>query len=130
MMSPRLHRWSFWSLLAVVAGAAVIVAAPSGAQAPTRPGEMTQARVWVENRGRAETIPVAIQNDAVPVRVDPANPLISARARQSWEYRSVALPADGDPARALERAGADGWEAVAVLPSAAGGATALLKRPR
>ncbi len=129
-MSPRLPSLSFWSLLAVAAGTAVIVAAQSQAQAPSRPGEMTQARVWVENRSRAEAVPVLIQNDAVPVRVDPANPLIAARARQAWEYRSVPLPADADPARALERAGTEGWEAVAVLPSSNGGATALLKRPR
>jgi len=126
MMSPRLMSLSFWSLLAVAAGTAVLVAA----QAPTRPGEMTQARVWVENRGRTEAVPVLVQNDAVSVRVDPANPIIAARARQAWEYRSVPLPADADPARALERAGADGWEAVSVVPSAAGGSTILLKRPR
>src|ERR1700736_4902649 len=59
------------SLCALFAGASVMVAAPHGADARVehdvqdRPGIPTQARVWIENRGSGESVPVTIQ-DAAP----------------------------------------------------------------
>ena len=51
--------------LAAVAMTAIVLAR---GQATTRPGDPTQARVWVENRNRTE---------AIPVRLDFKRPLSS-----------------------------------------------------
>jgi hypothetical protein len=56
----------------------------------------------------------------------------------AWEYRIVALPAFEPPTRApgvsasaeaLNREGADGWEAVGMTSLADGSVAVLLKRP-
>ena len=121
------HRWkstSLWLLFAV-AGSAAYVAAQSTA----RPGDPTEARVWVENRLPNEAVPVLVErtNGTVDVHlssIDQSVVLAARSARQRWEYRVVGF----DPA-ALELAGNDGWEAVGLVPSS-GAASILLKRPR
>jgi hypothetical protein len=120
---------------AVAACAACFVSAAAlviRAQSTPRPGEPTLARVWVENRAPGETIPVAIQSTAAPLRVqfDPATVLLTNAGRQTWEYRSIPLASGAEPARALAAVGAEGWEAVGVLQSGPAGTTVLLKRPR
>src|SRR5689334_1523435 len=109
----------------VAAGGAAFVAAQSTA----RPGDPTQARVWIENRTPNEAVPVTIERfgstPSVHVSSVDNSVVLSARSvRQRWEYRVAAL----DPT-ALEAAGNDGWEAVGTVPSS-GGASVLLKRPR
>jgi hypothetical protein len=118
-------------LFVILACAAGAVALGARGQTP-RPGDMTQARVWVENRQPNETIPVAIQTVAVPVRVqlDPSAVVLTKTAAQGWEYRSIPLASDADPARSLLLVGNEGWEAVGVLQSGPAGVTVLLKRPR
>jgi hypothetical protein len=122
--------------LALAGAAAVVVA-----QAPSRPGEMTQSRVWVQNRSN-EAVPVTVET---PVTVkEPATPWrvqidqsgaflksVPTRAtRQEWEYRSVPIASDADPASAFQSIGAEQWEAVGILQSGPSGATVLFKRPR
>jgi len=128
-MTPRTKSLLFWSLLVVTAGAVALVA-----QVPSRPGEMTQARVWVENRSSSEAVPVVVERMVEPrvhvVAVEPSVTLPTRAVRQGWEYRSIALGARAEPAADLERAGSEGWEAVGVLQSGPAGTTVLLKRPR
>ena len=119
------------TLVAVVlaaAGGAAFVAAQSTA----RPGDPTQARVWIENRAPSEAVPVAVErNDATSnvrlVAIDP-QVLIRVSTRQEWEYRSMAVT-QGDAAQQLRESGLQGWEAVGVLQSGSNGPTLLLKRP-
>jgi hypothetical protein len=123
---------------ALAAAGSAIVAAPQTA----RPGEMTRARMWVENRGSGEAIPVSIEATSQttrPLRVEvvgtpavalvPSTVVLVRAARQPWEHRVLTIPADQDVAAALSKTDPDGWEAVGfqVTPQ---GATVLLKRPR
>jgi hypothetical protein len=121
---------------AFVAGGSAMVAAPD----QTRPGEPTQARVWIENRGRTEAVPVDLRdaNIDVPLRVqvtngDPQRPAPPVPVRSTlhpWEYRTVTLTAADDPAKVLNPEGLVGWETTGITWPAAGGTTLLMKRPR
>ena len=121
--------------LALTAGVAMF-AAPM----QNRPGETTQARVWIENRQPSDAIPVVVQNTGAPARVlvtglpsvtiESANTLPTRRVRQSWDYRTIAVPNGQDPASLLVAQGNDGWEVAGVIQSSQTSATILLKRPR
>src|SRR4051812_8961165 len=93
-------------LAAAVLGAGVTAGAmlaAQGAQGQDRPGVIGQARVFVENRGGGEAVPVVLQNVLTPapigvtlagtptVAIAPASVVQARLARQQWEYRSVAL---------------------------------------
>src|SRR5262249_49195799 len=117
-------RNSTWVLVAFAVAAATVFLA---AQSTRAPGELTQARVWVENKAPFEPIPVSVEGFASTpsVRlssVDTSVVLASRAGRQQWEYRIV--PYDNG---ALVGAGNDGWEAVGVVASA-GSPSVLLKR--
>jgi hypothetical protein len=126
------------SIAAVVCGAAVggaIADAPG--QTTAYPGQMTQAHVWIQNRGRDQAVPVDVRDvhlDA-PLRVQVINGEASAGvlpvrlARQAWEYQTLTVSATAAPA-ALGQRGADGWEATGVAWTTSDGTTLLLKRPR
>jgi hypothetical protein len=127
-----------FSISVAVVGSA-IVAAP---QTP-RPGEMTQARVWIENRASGESIPVAIDSmslSASPLRVEvlgttevalvPTTVVQTRATRQTWEYRLVPVLNERDPQGALNSAGAEGWEAVGTVIVSTDVPSVLLKRPR
>src|SRR3954471_22344417 len=62
-------------------------------QSTVRPGDPTQARVWVENRAPNEAVPVVVESlpSRVSVRIDPSNVVRTAAASQNWEYRTVLL---------------------------------------
>ena len=102
-----------------------------------RPGQMTEARVWVENRGREQAVPVdvrAVTFDA-PIRVQVVNGDINARAqeavlvrqaRQAWEYKTITVSAGDDAA--LKKPGEEGWETTGIAWVAPEGTTLLLKR--
>jgi hypothetical protein len=121
--------------LALTAGVAIF-AAPM----QNRPGEITPPHVWIENREASDAIPVAVQSTGAPMRVlvtglpsvtiDPANTLPTRLVRQSWDYRTIAVPNGQDPASLLVAAGNDGWEVAGVLQQGQTSATILLKRPR
>lgn len=134
--------------LGLIAGSAALLAARQQAS----PG-MSPARFWINNRTRAEAIPVNIANvdpDAPPVPVavkglamvdftDHARSTlydVQARtqavemAHQQWEYRELPFAPGDDRVAALNRAGADGWEATGMTAQPDGRSTVLLKRPR
>jgi hypothetical protein len=113
------------------------------AQQPSRPGEMTQARVFVENRNANDAIPVSIETmpvDTPPLRVEVIgtpgvalvpSTVVSARVvRQVWEHRVLTVAPAGDVAAALSKLADDNWEAVGFQVNAQGATTILLKRPR
>jgi hypothetical protein len=120
--------------------ASAMLAAPG--QTTARPGEMTQARVFIENRGNDEAIPVSLENlgnvtrplsvevSGTPaVTLTPTTVVRTALARQPWEYRVLTVAGGAAEDAALRQAGSDGWEAVGLQP-ATSGFVVLLKRPR
>src|SRR5689334_12533078 len=90
---------------ALVGGGSAMLAAP-GQQTTLRPGQMTEARVWVQNRAQSEAVPISIQDAAAnlaPLRVRIVNaqgpapagdePVRVVLSRQRWSYRTVVLQA-------------------------------------
>jgi len=121
------------STVLTIAAAACLLGGVVVAQDRAQPGQPTEQRVWIENRGEAQAVPVAwgpAARVAVngPVTLDPSTVVGSRAARQVWEYQTLAIPSTLD-ASALKAAGADGWEAVGVL-SPAPNLVVLMKRPR
>jgi hypothetical protein len=126
----------------VVLAAGAVIRGRAAQDGTAQPGQPTQARVWVQNRGDAEAVPVTIQAMAVevpPLRVQVVGPPMvaigapngQARAvRQPWEYQNVTIPSGQDPAATLNAAGADGWEATGVAIPVQGGILVVTKRPR
>ena len=129
------------STIAVALGGALWAGAGMLGVMQPRPGEPTQARVWVENRQMDERIPVSVreigqevvlrtQVASIPPVTLAAGTVVPARfTPQVWEYRAVLVPTGGDPAAALRAAGAEGWEATGAILPAVGGSNVLLKRP-
>jgi hypothetical protein len=124
----------------IVAGTSIL-AAP--AQTTAQPGQMTQAHVWVQNRGRSEAIPVDVRevNFDTPLRVqvtngDPqyaaSNPVQVREVRRVWDYETILIPAaaQANMASLLNSRGANGWETTGIATVNADGTTLLLKRPR
>jgi hypothetical protein len=120
----------------VVAGTAML-AAPE--QNTLQPGQITQARVWVQNRGRGEAVPVDLREANLdnPLRVrivngEPAQgaPIMVRVVVPLWDYRSVTLSPGQNTAQVLSGEGANGWETTGIVFASAEGTTFLLKRPR
>lgn len=129
-----------WSV-ALATGAAATLAAPE--QTTATPGQMTQARVWIQNRGRGEAVPITVQEFATdaPLRVrvingppgaNPEEPLqVHVVPPRVWQYQSVTVTPGDDIAAVLTAQGVSGWETTGVAVPAPGGATTvLLKRSR
>lgn len=127
------------STLALVVAGTSMLAAPEQTQ---QPGQMTKGRVWVENRGRGEAIPVELRdvNLDAPLKVQiingessypQANPVAVREIRKIWDYDTITVsPADDVPA-VLNKRGAAGWETTGIaFMKPDGGTTLLLKRPR
>ena len=135
-------------LISVLAATALVtyrsamLAAPQ--QTTAYPGQMTEARVWIQNRpDRGEAVPVRLESasrELPPLRVHVVNaqntpvfddPIRVRLVPQTWEYQSVVVPANQDVARRLNELGPLGWETTGVAFAAADGAkTIVLKRPR
>jgi hypothetical protein len=125
---------------ALVVGGSTMRAAPD----QTRPGEMTEAKVWIQNRSRAEAIPVNLRNVELeaPLRVQVANgdanphsvrlvgPTRVQLLKQEWEYDTLVITAGASPVQALKSLGLAGWETTGVAWMAGEQTTLLLKRPR
>ena len=140
------HTILFVALLwTLAAGGSAMLAAPQLTQLPDRPGFPTQARVWVENKGKAEVVPISIENmgaESPPLRVEVMgttavavvpSTVVQARTtttRQQWDHRTMTVPSGGDLSTALATLGTDGWEAVGFHVTAQGASVVLLKRPR
>jgi hypothetical protein len=122
---------------------ALLVAGTSILAAPEQtgtPGQMTQARVHIENRGRAEAVPISLQEASLdtPLRVRVVNvqsPQVSDEAiharlvQQSWDYHTIVVKDGHDPVAALIGPGVAGWETTGVSFVKADGVMLLLKRP-
>ena len=127
------------AVLAFVSGPFAMIAAP---EQTLTPGQMTQAKVWVQNRGAGEAVPVDLRetNLAAPLRVqvvngDPGygagtNPVQVRVLRPSWEYQMLTVKANQDLAVALSGQGAAGWETSGIVLSDTDGMRLLLKRQR
>jgi hypothetical protein len=113
----------------------------AGQQTTLTPGQMTEARVKIENRGPGEAVPVDLRdvNIREPLRVQVINgdithptiqPVPVRLVRPSWDYTTITLTADQDIARVLNARGAEGWETTGVTLPTAQGPTLVLKRQR
>ena len=140
------------SMAAALVGALVVTsfaltASPEPQPNPQPPpgtqyaGQMTEAHVWVDNRGAEQAIPVdlrALNTDrALRVQVvnnDPqygqTGPVSVRTARVLWEYRTITLGASDDLAARLNTLGADGWEAAGIISLTTQTTTVMFKRPR
>lgn len=126
------------ALVGVLVVGAAILAAPGQTQ---QPGQMTQARVWIQNRGRAEAVPVELRevNLDTPMRVQIMNgesgyatpgPVQVRETRRVWDYETITVAPTDDMAARLNQRGASGWETTGIAFVNADGTTLLLKRPR
>ncbi len=120
----------------VLVGTSILAAPEQTAQ----PGQMTQPNVFVQNRGKAEAVPVSLREAPLdtPLRVrvvnmqDPkiADEAIHARlVQQSWDYHTIVVKDGQDPVVALIGPGAQGWETTGVTFVKPDGVMLLLKRP-
>jgi opacity protein-like surface antigen len=139
------------SMAAALVGALVVMSfALTASPQPTNPqpppgtqfaGQMTEAHVWVDNRGAEQAIPVdlrALNTDrALRVQIvnnDPqygqTGPVPVRTARVAWEYRTMTLGPGDDLAARLNTLGADGWEAAGIVSLTTETTTVMFKRPR
>ena len=137
----KISVYALFSCLAVLGGVATVASLP---QDSTKfPGQPTQARVWVQNQGRSEAVPMTLQGvapDVTPlnvlvsgtptVRLDAGTVVPVRGIRQRWEYRSLNIGPADDPAVALNAVGDDGWEATGLMFQGRTGTTVVVKRPR
>ena len=119
--------------IALLTAGSMMLAAP-GQDYTGRPGDPTQAKVWIQNT----PLGVEIQNvprvevSGVPTVTLSAGTVVQARlVRQNWEYRVVTVPQTEYAGTTMAGLGADGWEATGVQwqPNTSA-ASLLLKRPR
>jgi hypothetical protein len=128
--------------LTLVAAGTTMRAAPDQT---ARPGDMTEARLWIQNRTRADAIAVNLRAADIetPLRVQVANTdsnphsvrvsgsIKTQPLRQEWDYETVVIVPDANPLQALKPLGLAGWETTGVSwQSGQGTTTLLLKRPR
>jgi hypothetical protein len=123
-------------VLTVAAGAASI--ASSDQQVTSRPGEMTENRVWVENRSAGEAVAVNLQAASLqsPLKVNvvapDGSPIVGLRVQMSasqWDYRTLTVTSPEDAARALGQAGSEGWETTGIAWPLGTSTRLLMKRP-
>jgi hypothetical protein len=123
----------------VVAGTSIL-AAPGQTK---QPGQMTEAHVWVQNRGRNEAVPVELRevNLDAPLRVQVINgeppytqttgPVQVREVRRLWDYETITMAPTDEVAKVLNPRGAIGWETTGIVfVNADHTTTLLLKRPR
>ena len=125
-------------VVVLVVGGIAILAAPGQT---LQPGQMTQARVWIENRGRSEAVPVELRdvNLEAPMRVQVINgepayatagPVQVREIRRVWDYETITVAPAEDMAAKLNQQGASGWETTGIAFVNVDGTMLLLKRPR
>jgi hypothetical protein len=135
----RLKPMSIAVVCAIVVVSSAMLASPE--QTTQTPGQMTQARVWVENRGPNEALPVDLRDVNLdhPLRVQVVNsepqygstsPVQVRPVRQPWDYRTILVVPTDDLSAKLNTLGAEGWETTGIVFVKVEGTTVLLKRPR
>ena len=127
-------------LTCLLLAAGAVLRARAAQDRTAQPGQPTQGKVWIQNHGDAEAVPVSIQSvapEAPPLRVQIVGASTGATTaseqvrstRQQWEYQVVTLPSGQAPPAVLNAAGADGWEATG-MTATQGGTLVVMKRPR
>jgi hypothetical protein len=125
---------------ALVAAGTTMRAAPDQT---ARPGDMTEARLWIQNRTRADAIAVNLRAadietplrvlvsnaESNPHSVKVAGPVRVQAQRQEWEYETVVIVPDSS-LQPLKTLGAAGWETTGINWLSPQGTMLLLKRPR
>jgi hypothetical protein len=135
----RLKPMSLAVVCAIVVVSSAMLASPE--QTTQTPGQMTQARVWVENRGPNEALPVDLRDVNLdhPLRVQVVNsepqygstsPVQVRPVRQPWDYRTILVVPTDDLSAKLNTLGGEGWETTGIVFVKVEGTTVLLKRPR
>ena len=116
--------------------------APLAAPSQSYPGQPTQAKVWIQNRGIGEAVPVSLKEIAAdatmkvlimgtPSVAIAAPAIFNARqARQEWEYHEVTIGPGQSSVPELTKAGLAGWETTGLLFPSPQGTVIVLKRPR
>ena len=107
-------------------------------QQPNQPGMPTIARTYILNSEPGDAVPVRLVSGTdvqpvtimAPVTLAPTTVVATRVSRQFWEYRQITVAAGADGVAALNAAGADGWEAVAMTSAGSSGSTVILKRVR
>jgi hypothetical protein len=131
---------STMAVTALLACGSAMLAAPEQ-QTTQYPGQMTDARVWIQNRAKGDAVAVTIQgaaSDLAPLSVRvvnppnmaPSEPLRVRAVQQPWEYQVTPVPAAANAMTTLTNLGNQGWEVTGGFNAANGGAMLLLKRPR
>jgi hypothetical protein len=120
-------------ILGIVGGLTLLTGAVTLADPQDRPGIITQARVFVENRSRSDAVAVRLDDVTTdrPLRVQQMEGTV-VRARlvsQPWEYRTITVRLGDDPSAALAPLGAEGWETTGLQLVANGVVAVVLKRP-
>ena len=132
------------TLASVLLGGGLLIGGPAPLAAPeqTYPGQPTQGKVWIENRGRREAVPVSLEDAGMEttlrvqvtgtatVAITAPTVFDTKHARQPWEYERIAMLPDDDPRPELNRLGREGWEATTQWITARGQLTIVLRRPR
>jgi len=132
------------SMFTRAATAALLVAGTSMLAAPdqttARPGQMTDAKVWIQNRGKAEAVPVELRevnlDSTLKVQIvngDLANtsPVNVRHVRLLWDYETLMVQPTEDLTARLNARGLAGWETTGIWSVGADGVTrVVLKRSR
>jgi hypothetical protein len=96
------------------------------------PGQPTQGKVWIQNQGKHEAIPVTLldaSSDA-RVKVQVMGTAAVQVAPQPWSYMRLVVANGQDEIVALNKAGIDGWETTGLESRDERATTYILKRPR
>jgi hypothetical protein len=120
---------------------AILTLTASPQQTTQFAGQMTEAHVWVDNRGAEQAIPVDVRDVHIdqPLRVQVVNndpqfgqtgPVQVRTARVLWEYRTLTLGPNDDLTTRLNALGAEGWEAAGIISLTTQTTTVMFKRPR
>jgi len=128
------------AVTALITGGSAMLAAPEQ-QTAQFPGQMTEARVTVQNRSKSDAVAVTLMDAAAdlpplsvrlvnPPNVATAEPLRVRAVQQPWEYQVVPVPAAPNAMNTLANLGNQGWEVTGGFNAANGAAMLLLKRPR
>jgi hypothetical protein len=124
----------------LLVGVCLLAVTAAGVGARQTVGSRTS--VLVANKGRAEAVPVSVQDEAVGVRVV-GPPLRIAIAqteqpvlvsvvpgRSQWEYTEIKFAVGESPVPALTAAAAQGWEATGITYVVSGRNAVLVRRLR
>ena len=125
----------------LIVGSTAMLAAPG--QGTPQPGQATQGRVLIQNRGKGEAVPIDLRevNLETPLRVQVVNgepllgapkPLAVATVRPLWEYKAVSYRPEQEVmlGAVLNGEGAAGWETTGIMIVKPEGTTLILKRQR